>query len=249
MHQLKYITVALLPELVSQANSIDQAAVVIDTLRFTTTAAQAIQSGARSVRVAQQIDDARQLASSLSGSVRLCGERHCRPIEGFQFGNSPLEYNSDNVADCDLVFSTTNGTRAVEATREFAECLLAALVNRRAVAVAIQQSSIERWQIVCAGTDGQVAGEDLLAAGAIIDAMNDSTTFVLANDSARLALSLWRSVWCGDCCSLQGILEAYSGGRNLVETGYREDIEFACQVDSLTAIPARRKNEQNFRRL
>jgi 2-phosphosulfolactate phosphatase len=230
-------------------NSSDHSAVVIDTLRFTTTAAQAIQSGARSVYVRQQIEDARQLAANLSSSVRLCGERHCRPIEGFHFGNSPLEYKSDSVAECELVFSTTNGTRAVEATQDFAECLLASLVNRRAVASAIQQSTATTWQIVCAGTDGQVAGEDLLAAGAIIDAMKDSASYALANDSARLALSLWRSVWQNDCGSLQGQLEAYSGGRNLVETGYQADIAFASQVDSLDAVPVRRRNEQCFRKL
>ncbi|MDX1930109.1 MAG: 2-phosphosulfolactate phosphatase, partial [Pirellulaceae bacterium] len=67
-------------------------AVVIDTLRFTSTACVALAAGATSVCVAAEVETARQLANQLGGRSLLCGERHCHRIEGFQLGNSPFEY-------------------------------------------------------------------------------------------------------------------------------------------------------------
>lgn len=247
MSPIKKLAVAILPKLLNPNHAgTQQAAVVIDTLRFTTTAAQAIQSGARSIRVAQEIAAARALASSLGGSVRLCGERECRPIEGFHFGNSPLEYTTDAVSGHELIFSTTNGTRAVEATRDNVCCLLGALVNRSAVAKAITTSEVGEWQIACAGTDGQVAGEDLLAAGAILESLMEYSRVELLNDSARLALTLWRSIWSGNQDLLATALESFSGGQNLVQSGYSADIQFAAKVDTVDAVPMRNKDDLVF---
>jgi 2-phosphosulfolactate phosphatase len=249
MTQPKNLSVALLPGLELPASAADHAAIVIDTLRFTTTAAHAIQSGANSIRVVQEIAVARDVATRSGNCAKLCGERDCRPIEGFDFGNSPLEYTSNAVLGHDLVFSTTNGTRAVEATRRFAECFLAALVNRTAVAQAVLRSEIEFWQIVCAGTDGQVAGEDVLAAGAILETLIEIGRVHLINDAARLSLTLWQNFWNGNTSQLLPILESYSGGSNLVRTGYRADIQFASQVDLLDAVPAREKYDLVFRKM
>ncbi len=64
MNSLK-IGVAQLPALLPSdwANS-PTAAVVIDTLRFTSTACVALDAGARSIQVMSHIDAARQLAST-----------------------------------------------------------------------------------------------------------------------------------------------------------------------------------------
>ena len=172
-------------------------ALVIDTLRFTTTAAQAIATGARSLRIVQDIAEARRLAdSSAAPGPLLCGERHCRPIEGFDLGNSPLEYTLERIAGRDLIFSTTNGTLATQAVGQGGPCWLASLVNRSAVVDRLLQSPTSQWWIVCAGTDGQLAGEDLLAAGAIVDLWNRRLQggLQLANDAAQVACSWWQSV-------------------------------------------------------
>lgn len=249
MNQIKKIIVAMLPGMEIPTDPGNAAAVVIDTLRFTTTAVHAIQSGACTIHVAQEMSAARELAGRLGHSAKLCGERHCRPIEGFDLGNSPLEYSAESVLGNALVFSTTNGTRAVEATHEFADCWLAALVNRTAIAQAIEHSAFDSWYIVCAGTDGRVAGEDLLAAGAILQALQEYGQVELVNDAARLAMICWQNVWKGQHEQLVPVLESFSGGNNLIQTGYHADIRFACQVDLLDAIPARDRHGAVFRKL
>jgi 2-phosphosulfolactate phosphatase len=239
----KTISVTLLPELIEPCHSLNSSSqqagcVVIDTLRFTTTAVHAIQSGAKSILVVQDIEQARLLART-NPSAQLCGERLCRPIEGFDLGNSPLEYVSSVVADRELIFSTTNGTRAVEAASQFQQCFLASLVNRSAVARAIHQSPLSQWHILCAGTDGQVAGEDWLAAGAVVDSLHQLNPLVLNNDAAQLAWMLWRKTWDGNVVHLQNLLESFVGGQNLIRAGYEADILFASQVDLLKAVPCR----------
>lgn len=218
---------------------VQRGAVVIDTLRFTTTAAQALHAGAESIQVAQEIDAAMQLGKQIGSNARLCGERHCKPIPGFHFGNSPLEYTAESVAGAKLVFSTTNGTRAVEAVADFDTCFLGSLVNRQAIARAIAATSIDCWSIVCAGTDGQVAGEDLLAVGAILSSLTNLTHVELVGDSAMIALGLWQANPTPTAPGLASLLEKFSGGFNLVQAGYRADIQFAAKLDSLEVVPSR----------
>lgn len=236
------LQVALLPGLLHTDNTGNRGAVVIDTLRFTTTAAQALAAGCHSIWVAGTVQQALNLSGDSSEKNRslLCGERNCRPIAGFDLGNSPLEYTPQRVKDRKLIFTTTNGTLAVQATSDFQHCLLGSLVNSRAVARRILDLRIQDWHFIGAGTDGEVAGEDILAAGAIIQRLVELTKHQvrLVNDAAMLALQLWEQST-RQFPDLAGLLSSFSGGRNLVDAGYGKDILFASQVDSLDIVPSR----------
>lgn len=247
LFMLPQIFVSLLPSLLSSSSNADdkfRSAIVIDTLRFTTTACQALLVGANSLRVASSVEAARQLADSLSPRPVLCGERHCHPIDGFDLGNSPLDYVPASVQDRSLIFTTTNGTLAVAAAEHMRlpSILLAGLVNRRAVCRHLQQqSSPDDLLIVCAGTDGQVALEDVLTAGAIVADLIAAQRFACGNDSALLALAAWQELdvaQVGGSTALQHQLSLAVGGKNLLEAGYAADVKFAANLDSLDIVPA-----------
>lgn len=256
------IRVALLPQLLPPGwSAAVRATVVIDTLRFTTTACQALAAGANSITVAKDVEAALQAATSkqVSPTLRplLCGERLCRPIAGFDLGNSPYEYTPAAVAGRDLLFTTTNGTVAVTAARHSPSILLAGLVNRSAVTAALHASpqlpinqpainqppiDLEDW-IICSGTDGEVAAEDLLAAGAVIEALRcRQPALVLGNDSAWLVLAAWQQFQqipaTKQAAALVETFAEVRGGRNLVENGYARDLEFAARVDALNIVPS-----------
>ena len=139
-------------------------AVVIDVLRATSTVAQALDSGYRRVLCVDSIER----AAALRGPGRvLAGERGCVKPPGFDQGNSPIE-----AFDCrgeDLVLATTNGAPTVVLAARWAPTvLLASLLNLDAVATALLEISdlaSSGLQIVCSGTDGAVALEDVYAAG------------------------------------------------------------------------------------
>lgn len=236
-----YISVALLPSLISSGSLAEHCgAVVIDTLRFTTTAVQALSAGALTVRAVGEIDMAVAWAEQSSDpKPLLCGERNCRPIAGFQLGNSPLEYLVERVDGHHLVFTTTNGTRALKATRLHVDCVLAALVNRAAVAEYLASSKLSYWQLIAAGTDGHVAGEDTITAGAIIDHLLafPGNRSIFLDDSAWLALDCWRQA--NDLPNLSSYLMKYLGAVHLMQAGYDNDILFASKLDLLSVVPRR----------
>lgn len=205
------------------------AAVVIDVLRATTVITQAIASGAAEVVVCGEIDQARALGNS-SPKPLLCGERACKPIDGFDLGNSPSEYQRDRVAGKRLVMTTTNGTRAAIAAAGFDTIYAASFSNLASVVSAL--ASETEISIVCAGTDGEITDEDLLLAGAILDRLAYTGDDVAASE----VRTLWQSFQASGK-SLAEYLGKTLGGRNLIAAGYQNDILFCAQVDSTTSLP------------
>lgn len=223
------LRVHLLPDLVQPEQLRDRAVVVIDVLRATTTIAFALHAGAREVIPCLEIDDARNRAAKLPpGTAVLGGERLGVRIEGFDLGNSPTEYTAERVINKTVVFTTTNGTRAMERCRLARRVLLGSLVNRRAVAKALAGET--EVDIVCAGTRGEVGLDDALTAGAIAEEVLMQWIAHVAhlNDQTRIAMDAWgraerRGV-------LPSLMESF-GGRNLIEEGFEADIEVAADVD------------------
>lgn len=218
-------------------------AVVIDTLRFTTTACRALELGARSVQVAPTVEQARLLAANLATTPLLCGERQCHKIEGFDLGNSPYDYTRELVHERELVFTTTNGTLAIAAVQHLPSIALAALVNRQAICRQLQEHQNGDVLIVCAGTDGQLTWEDVLTAGAVVDQLLASQDMVLGHDTALLAQAAWQATH--NCVNghsqlisqLVSELSRSVGGRNLLAAGYERDLQFAAQLDTIDIVP------------
>lgn len=218
-------------------------AIVIDVLRASTTIITALAHGATRVRPVRTVGEARALAGSTE--TLLGGERGGKPIEGFDLGNSPLEYTRERVAGRDVVFTTTNGTAALHACGDAVEVLVGGVVNRSAVAaVALRLAGGEPRDIhlVCAGTDGAVTEEDLLGAGAILQA-----AIQLGADEhrdldapARAAVADFRAVEQsgGDPATALACVFATSvGGRNLITIGMENDLAPAAAIDSLPVVP------------
>lgn len=215
-------------------------AVVIDVLRASTTIATALAHGAAAVRPVAGIEEARGLAAVLGAGTLLGGERGGVRIPGFDLGNSPLEYTPDRVAGKTIVITTTNGTAALHACREAREILVGALVNRTAVADEVRRLAGDSVPVhlVCAGTDGEITAEDVLAAGAILDAAAAGSVEAL-DESAREAVAFFRRV--AAAFDVQSGLVAEfrrsPGGLNLVDLGMEADLPVAAAIDSLAVVP------------
>ena len=220
-------------------------AVVIDVLRASTTIITALANGAARVRAVRTVGEARALAGS--AAALLGGERGGRRIAGFDLGNSPLEYSRQRVAGRDVVITTTNGTAALEACGDAAEVLIGAVVNRSALAalaVRLAADGTRDVHLVCAGTDGAVTEEDLLGAGAILDAANSLgiDEHGAMDGRARAALADFRAVVATDgdpTTALSCVFATSIGGRNLIDIGMEADLSPAAAIDSLAIVPRR----------
>jgi len=217
------------------ADGENEVAVVVDVLRATSVMATALQNRAREVITCMEIDEVWQLGAVDRPRRLLCGERFCKPISGFDLGNSPGDYSVPIVSGKTLVMTTTNGTRALNAARDAKLVYAAAFVNLSAIAKRVKRD--ERVTIICAGTDGEETDEDILFAGALtaklIELQGDD---VVVDAMARDALDAWLAfLKSGE--SLADKLAGSLGGRNLVEQGYRADIEACAAIDSVMAVP------------
>ena len=199
---------------------------VIDVIRATSTICQALASGYERVFCAAEVEEARTLREALGEGV-LGGERNAVRIPGFDFGNSPREYD-DPIAET-LVLSTTNGTRAVVAAAQRCErVFVASLLNLSAVVEAAREAG-DDVVVVCAGVHGTLALDDAFVAGRIVELLGWERTDA-ADAAARLV-----STWSG----AEEAFRASKSGRNLLENApeLEPDIPFCARESVLAVVP------------
>ncbi|MFO7892770.1 MAG: 2-phosphosulfolactate phosphatase [Longimicrobiales bacterium] len=215
--------------------------VVVDVLRATSTMVEALANGARALFPVATADDAARIAQNIGrDSVLLCGERKGLPIEGFDLGNSPAEFDGERVAELSLVMTTSNGTRAFLAVAErwagpgddgTGAILAGSLLNLSAAARALADGG-GAAAIVCAGRDGRFGLDDALCAGALIRALEDAGADPVLNDAGAAARSL-----VGRRRRFVPALEETAAGRHLNDIGRAEDIAFCARVDRTDVVP------------
>jgi 2-phosphosulfolactate phosphatase len=231
------VHVHLSPELAPVGVLAGGLAVVIDVLRATTTIVYALAAGCTQVRTCADLEEARRLANSMrAGKVLLGGERGGVPLPDFDLGNSPGEYTCKVCKGTTLVFTTSNGTKALERATEADRVLVGAFVNFSAACEQIRQDP-RPIHFLCAGKDGAPALDDTLLAGAFVDFLCDETE-VRLNDSARLAWDSYENH--GQV--LAGALEISASGTGLHELGYGEDLRAAAEVDKFNLVPELRRD-------
>ena len=247
------LNVHFLPALMNNANLAGGTAVIIDILRASSTIITALHNGAKRVIPCGTPDEARQIREqSYADDVLLGGEREGVLIEGFDCGNSPTEYAPGRVAGKTIAFTTTNGTQALLRSAAAETILIGAFVNRQAVVERLHADH-HPVHLVCAGTDGVITGEDVLFAGAVVEALEqmeaDSPSNAkrwTLNDCARIAHGFWRQSVGDDSNSddaeklsagIESAMRLSHGGRNLCDLGYDNDIRLCSAVDCFDRVP------------
>lgn len=219
-------------------NEIDEAAVkgrtvaIVDVLRVCTTIAHALTSGCDRIIPVESVEAATNLTASLDKKVTLLGgEKEGRRIDGFNLGNSPLEYTPEMVKGKTIIMATTNGTKAMWKSQAAKEILIASFVNVSAVVDHVRKAG-DFVTFVCAGKQGRFAIEDAACAGMLIDRLADQGDLDLSDgaSAARALFQIHRQ-------SIEGLLRECEHGRYLRSIGFEGDIEACSKVDSLRILP------------
>jgi 2-phosphosulfolactate phosphatase len=228
------IDVLFAPTEIGERELNGRVAAVIDVLRATTTITEAIANGARALVPAADLEDALRLAQTFGrDEVVLCGERGARKIEGFDLGNSPLEFTSEAVADKLVVMTTTNGTRALIAGQGADRCVVASFLNMSAIARDLLSSG-KPIVIVCAGREGRFSLDDALCAGSLIRALRAGTgAAVRMNEGALAASALERRYH----KHLGAVMRRTAAARQIVEAGHEADIAYCLTRDRHDVVP------------
>ena len=225
-------SVVLLPEFLTDADLAGKTVVVLDVLRATTTMIAALAAGVGEIRVFSDLDACLATAARGPGPKLLCGERNALKPPGFDLGNSPGSFNPRDHAGLRVYMTTTNGTVAIAAAQSAPQVLIGALVNAGSVARRLAESSSD-VTLLCSGTNRRPSVEDLLGAGAILDALlHRQPEFKCRGDLAVAAQWLFR----GNRQRLAEILRSGDGGHNVARAKLLPDLEFAAQLDVFDVV-------------
>jgi 2-phosphosulfolactate phosphatase len=208
---------------------LEGAAVVIDVLRASSTITTALAHGAKSIQTTLTEKEALELAQKREGLL-LGGERQGIKIEGFHLGNSPGEYTKEVVSDRKIIFTTTNGTRALELAREsgLAPILIGCFLNLSALVGKLKELETSKLYLFCAGRAGNFSLEDAAFAGLICQELGGQL-----GDSAKAAVAIYNSFQ-GD---IPRLLRESEHGRYMQEIGFGSDLALCSEVDRYNLVP------------
>ncbi|MGI5834902.1 MAG: 2-phosphosulfolactate phosphatase [Chloroflexota bacterium] len=231
--------------------------VVIDELRATSTLIMMLNAGARQVILADGVAGALSLAKALPEGTPVCGERGGLPPDGFTHGNSPREFAPGSLDGKDVVFCTSNGTKAMWEVAEAPTVLAASLFNATAaVQAAFKEARENQYDIslVCSGDiqGTKFAIDDAFVAGYLAlllerEAARYGESDVHLEESAKAAVRLYRS-YLVDLNATddqynpprEAILNAFWESLNahvLKGVGLAADVEYCAQVDISDRAP------------
>ena len=208
------------------------AALVVDVIRATSTLTEALANGARAVTPVLSAEEAIRIANSLGrDETVVCGERKGLPIEGFDLGNSPLEFTPQVVRGRQLVMTTTNGTRAFIAVQEAELVVAASFLNLSAAAKSVKDA--ERVVILCAGKEDRLSLDDTLCGGHLVGKLvKGRRKDCQLNDGAFAALTLSEALK-----PSAPLFAKIAAGRALVDIELKADLHFCAQVDRHDLAP------------
>lgn len=204
--------------------------VVLDVFLATTTLLTIFENGARGVYPVGTLDEAEELNRSLSEPLR-GGEQGAEKVEGYDLGPFPVEYSPESVGDREVIFVTTNGTRAIAESASAEKVIVGCLRNAPAVARYLETSGTGSVYLVCAGSGGRFTLEDFLGASTILSHMQTDNWRL--NDAAWMALDL-----AGKYREREAdALKRGRAGRWFDENDWRDELNFVGDVGASDLVP------------
>jgi len=210
--------------------------VAIDVLRCSSSITNALSNGAKAVIPTRTLKEAYELRREHPYYL-LAGERRGLKPRMFDFGNSPLEFARESVYGETLVFTTTSGTVALVRSKPANWVLIGTFLNAGSVAaeaVRIAEREGTGISLVLSGRKGHFSLEDFICGGAIVERFPSEK--VDLSDAAFAALLAFKQTESRICESIMRGEHA----RQLVELGFKRDIEFACELDLFNIVPVYR---------
>ncbi|CEA14625.1 MAG TPA: 2-phosphosulfolactate phosphatase [Fermentimonas caenicola] len=223
------------PALYPHYKSDHDTVIVVDVFRASATMCTMLNNGASAIIPVSSIDEARTYKSE---GYLVGAERKTQKCDFADFGNSPFDYSPEKVKDREVVFTTTNGTRAIEAASDCRELLIGTFINVDAL-VERCINTAERVVILCAGWNNRISIEDTLFGGVFAEKAMEKSNVEFDSDSIRMTLELWNRVK----NDLMGYIEVSDHYRRLVDNGAVSDAAYCLTQNSMSVVPVYNKSD------
>ena len=217
-------------------------AIVVDTLRASTTMPIAMNKGIRELYVALEVEDARLAAKKFKGL--LMGERGCIPLEGFDFGNSPVVlHHTKKIRKTIAAFTSTTGAKRVVEAIGSQVIIIGSPINAKAVVTQVsnlkQSSEFDDVPVVIipAFTEGVITENEVTedqVGGLLIAREFKKAGYELSNETEEELFYLSKLL---EKASLEEILAKTKHGQNLIALNLEEDIAFCSKLNAISDVP------------
>jgi len=218
--------------------------VIVDVIRASAVITTALANGSPAVVPCLTIEETLEKAKACApGSYLLGGERQGIKIPGFDLGNSPFEYQAKTVKDKIILFTTTNGTKAIRRSSLARRVIIGSFVNISAVTAELCQAltgdapSYEGITILCAGTNDRFSMDDFCCAGRIVDLVSKASLPAekkpRLTDIAIAARELYRA-YHGRLLDLLRDTAVY---RTVLALEIEDDLHYCLQEDIFAIVP------------
>jgi 2-phosphosulfolactate phosphatase len=209
-------------------------AVVVDALRASATIAMLLQRGASDVLVVKEVGEAFAYRQAYPHTL-LVGERGGLKVDGFDFGNSPVDIQHADMRDKPVVFTSTTGAQRLVDCQGAAAIMVGTTINASVVArrvATLAQTTGAPIVIIPAGlaTDASVVAEEDWLGAVVLAARLCLPMHQASRPSFQHYQQLIQSAGL-----LRGFLTS-SHGQQLVQLGFGEDVQMCAQVDLIPDI-------------
>ena len=206
-----------------------QNVVVFDILLATSTIVTLMEKGVQAIYPAVSEKEALERHHALAGS-QLIGEKGGRPIEPYFAPPLPIALIKSHLPT-QVVMLTTNGTLAIRKSEGAKRVLIGSLLNNRAIVEAFFPE--ENWTLVCAGSHGALAIEDVYGAGQWIAEWLKQHPHTRLTERAEVAYATYDQ----KATKAKSRLRQSKTGRMLMKQGYENELAYVAQQHTMRVIP------------
>jgi len=181
------IEVCYSPALFPYYENRDAVVVVTDILRASSAIVTAFMNGVERIIPVGTLEEAK---SYKDRGFMVAAERDGIVRDFADFGNSPYNFTTEQVKGKEIVYSTTNGTNAINLASSGSQVLIGAYLNITALAEHIKESGKDLL-VLCAGWKNKFNLEDTLFAGALSKMVLEDQQFYTICDATMGAMDLY----------------------------------------------------------
>ncbi len=211
----------------------DTVVVIIDILRATSAICAAFEHGVDKIIPVATVDEARAYKDK---GFLVGAERNGMPLDGFDFGNSPFHYMGDHVKGKTIVLTTTNGTQAIEAAKDAYKVVIGSFLNIDALCTWLLNEN-KNILLLCSGWKNKFNLEDAVFAGAVTDAISNTTDKYNLGDACLALKYLYQMAKKNP----NTFLSHSSHKERLAALNLKEDVRYCLTPNQTKVIPIYRE--------
>ena len=232
------VTVCISPALYSFYAQKEAIVIIVDIFRATTSMCASFNNGTLSIHTVATVEEAIHYKEK---GYLVAAERNVKKCNFADFGNSPFDFSHEKVADKEIIFTTTNGTQAVQMALDADEILIGAFSNITTL-TNYCNSKKKNVLILCSGWNNRFCLEDTLFAGALAEKLIKTGKFCSDSDATLAALELWKIAH-PDLINYICSTEHY---QRLKNNGLEDSVEYCLTNDTTPVLPVYDKINRIF---